>query len=107
MFSDTYWLNPYLSTFLLLEPHANLNTVKNKFAQVFMTEAAGQLKDAKMLPEQVKYGLQPITDIHLNIFEMGPLAIRGSGQLGEASMVTWNSQDLIWQMGLTLSNHTY
>jgi putative ABC transport system permease protein len=90
MFSDANWLNPYLSTFLLLDPHANLNAVKNKFAQVFMTEAAEQLKDAKMLPEQVKYGLQPITDIHLNIFEKGPLAIRGSGQLGEASIVTYS-----------------
>jgi putative ABC transport system permease protein len=90
MFSDTYWLNPYLSTFVLLDPHENLNTVKNKFAKVFMTEAADQLKGAKMLPEQVKYGLQPITDIHLNIFEKGPLAIRGSGQLGEASIVTYS-----------------
>jgi putative ABC transport system permease protein len=90
MFSDASWLNPYLSTFLLLDPHANINAVKIKFAQIFMTEAADQLKDAKMLPDQIKYGLQPITDIHLTIFEKGPLAIRGSGQLGEASIVTYS-----------------
>jgi ABC-type antimicrobial peptide transport system permease subunit len=90
MFSDGYWLNPYLSTFVLLDPQANVSRVKNKFAQIFRNEAGVQLAEAKMRPEQVKYGLQPITDIHLNIFEKGPLPIIGRGNLEEASVATYS-----------------
>ncbi len=74
MFSDNSWLNPYLSTFVLLNPKADVNSVKNKFAQIFRKEADVQLKDAGMTSGQVQFGLQPMADIHLNILEKGAKA---------------------------------
>ena len=90
MFPDNHWLNPYLSTFVLLYPQADVRSVKNKFAQIFRKEAADQLTDAKMLPEQIQYGLQPITGIHLNIFDKGSSAVIDSGDLGEGSIMTYS-----------------
>ena len=90
MFPDKYWLNSYLSTFVLLHPQADVNKVKNKFAEVFHNDAGDQLKEAKMLPEQVQYGLQPITGIHLNIFEKGPAPVIGRGNLNESSIATYS-----------------
>ncbi len=89
MFLDSYWLNPYLSTFVLLNSNADVSSVKNKFAQIFHKEAADQLKDAGMAPSQVQFGLQPISDIHLNIFEKGAKAAR-DGRLSETSVITYS-----------------
>jgi len=90
MFPDRAWLNSYLSTFVLLQPQADIKKVENKFAEIFRNEAGDQLKNENMLPSQVRYGLQPITGIHLNIFERGSNPIIGRGNLNEASSATYS-----------------
>ncbi|MFZ1527989.1 MAG: FtsX-like permease family protein [Ferruginibacter sp.] len=70
-FDDTNWLNQYLGTFVLLHPNASIQKVKEKFNAVY--DAHGKKQVGK--PEydfmngydpDIKYGLQPIQDIHLN-----------------------------------------
>ena len=68
-FNDTNWLNQYLSTFLLLHPRANPQNVEAKFPAVFQTNARDQLLAAQKQEgqqPQLRFGLQPITDLHLN-----------------------------------------
>jgi putative ABC transport system permease protein len=75
-FPDNNWLNAYLGTFVVLDPGANLNSVIQKFDAVYASHSKEQLAQTIRLygyNPQVSYGLQPITDIHLN-----PL-MRGSG----------------------------
>ncbi|MBD0288319.1 MAG: ABC transporter permease, partial [Flavisolibacter sp.] len=68
-FTDDSWLNQYLSTFVLLHPKADPQTVTKKFSAVFETKAKEQIR-AKLQAEgympRCNFGLQPITDIHLN-----------------------------------------
>jgi putative ABC transport system permease protein len=68
-FEDTNWLNTYLGTFVLLHPDADLQTITQKFNRIYSQAAKDQL--AQRLSEdapdpQISYGLQRITDIHLN-----------------------------------------
>jgi putative ABC transport system permease protein len=68
-FDDTNWLNAYLGTFVVLRPDADLQTVTRKFNRIYKLAAKEQL--AQRLREQainprISYGLQRITDIHLN-----------------------------------------
>jgi putative ABC transport system permease protein len=68
-FTDTNWLNAYLGTFVVLRPDAGLETVTQKFNRIYELAAKDQL--AQRLSEnapdpRISYGLQPITDIHLN-----------------------------------------
>jgi len=75
-FQDNNWLNAYLGTFVVLDPHADKNKVEQKFDAVYAAHAKDQLAQNIKLygyDPQVSYGLQPITDIHLN-----PL-VRSSG----------------------------
>ncbi len=68
-FQDDAWLNAYLGTFLVLDPRANLNSVVRKFNTVYASHAKEQLANKVKLygyDPQISYGLQPITDIHLN-----------------------------------------
>jgi putative ABC transport system permease protein len=90
MFRDDNWLNPYLHTFVLLNEHADLTGVKNKFSRIFLIEAANQLQNAKMQPSMIRYGLQPITDIHLNIFERGASVVKNDDQFSNASFVSYS-----------------
>jgi len=78
MFPDDAWLNSYLSTFVLLQRHADLNKIENEFARVFRDEAAAQLRSQHMKADQVQFGLQPLPDIHLNIFPNGHSPIIGA-----------------------------
>lgn len=67
--ADDNWLNAYLSTFVLLRPDASHEQVIKKFSQVFAIHARGQLAENKIayaFDPQISYGLQRITDIHLN-----------------------------------------
>ena len=69
-FNDSNWLNQYLSTFLLLHPTANTQTVEAKFLTVFQANAHEQLREAQKQEgqqPQLRFGLQPITDLHLNV----------------------------------------
>ncbi len=68
-FEDTDWHNQYLSTFVLLQSGADLNTVAAKFNKVYAAQANTQLAAWKTqygFDPQVRYGLQPVTDIHLH-----------------------------------------
>ncbi len=73
-FKDEFWLNQYLSTFILLHPTADPEKVEEKFAPVFRAKAGDQLKDqgkAYGFPTRLSFGLQPIGDIHLNASTIG------------------------------------
>ena len=68
-FNDTNWLNQYLTTFLLLHPSANPQKVEAKFPAVFQANARDQLLEAQKQEgqqPQLRFGLQPVTDLHLN-----------------------------------------
>ena len=68
-FEDTNWLNAYLGTFVVLQPGADVKSVLRKFDQVYAVHAKNQLaENAKTYGynPRISYGLQPITEIHLN-----------------------------------------
>jgi putative ABC transport system permease protein len=68
-FEDHAWLNAYLGTFVVLNPHTDINKVVKKFDAVYKAHAKEQLAENSKLygyAPQITYGLQPITDIHLN-----------------------------------------
>ncbi|CAG5075007.1 hypothetical protein DYBT9623_05541 [Dyadobacter sp. CECT 9623] len=68
-FDDTNWLNAYLGTFVVLNPQADPQSVIRKFNQIHQINAKDQLADHKKATgaeRKVSYGLQKITDIHLN-----------------------------------------
>ena len=68
-FKDEFWLNQYLTTFVLLHPLADPKKVEEKFAPVFRIKAGNQLTNpvkADGFSTQLSFGLQPIRDIHLN-----------------------------------------
>ena len=66
---DTDWLNQYLSTFVLLQPGVDPKDVERKFQSVFSEQAKEQVLEVqktKGYTPKREYGLQKITDIHLN-----------------------------------------
>ena len=68
-FEDNNWLNAYLGTFVVLDKHADINEVAKKFDAVYAMHAKEQLADNTKLygyDPQITYGLQRMTDIHLN-----------------------------------------
>lgn len=67
-FNDDDWLNPYLSTFVLLHPNTNLERLEGKFANVFTRDAEKQIRKAQIRASDIRFGLQPLADMHLNIF---------------------------------------
>ncbi|MEB2775074.1 ABC transporter permease [Algoriphagus sp. D3-2-R+10] len=67
-FKDTNWLNAYLGTFVVLQPNSDLEDVKQKFNRVFATYAKEQLSQniARYgFDSEINYGLQKITEVHL------------------------------------------
>jgi putative ABC transport system permease protein len=90
MFPDETWLNSYLSTFVLLRKGADVSKIKKEFAAVFQDEAAEQLRGAKMGAGEVIFGLQPMADVHLNIFRGGPSTVDGRASLYESSSMTYS-----------------
>ena len=64
-FDDTSWLNAYLGTFVVLRPEALPGQVIRKFNRIAGALSQTQRKDR---PEAsaITYGLQKMTDIHLN-----------------------------------------
>ena len=68
-FEDNAWLNAYLGTFVVLDAHADINNVTKKFDAVYAFHAKEQLAENLKVygyNPQISYGLQRITDIHLN-----------------------------------------
>ncbi len=90
MFADQNWLNSYLSTFVLLRSNSNIGKIETEFGKVFREAAGDQLRNSHMEPGQIQFGLQPIADIHLNIFPAGPSPVVGSGNLNESSSLTYS-----------------
>ena len=64
-FDDTSWLNAYLGTFVVLRPDADPASVIQKFNHIAGALSQTQRKER---PEAspITYGLQRMTDIHLN-----------------------------------------
>jgi putative ABC transport system permease protein len=62
------WLFLSYSTFLLLQPGANPQTVSDKMQQVYLTESAEQRAKASQhgFSSTFVWGLQPFTDMHLD-----------------------------------------
>jgi putative ABC transport system permease protein len=68
-FEDKNWLNAYLSTFVLLNPKVDRQVVIQKFNRIYSVHANTQLAEnikTYGYNPSISYGLQPITDIHLN-----------------------------------------
>ena len=68
-FADNAWLNAYLGTFVMLDPRADVNKVAQKFDAVYASHAKEQLNESIKVygyDPKISYGLQPMTDIHLN-----------------------------------------
>jgi putative ABC transport system permease protein len=68
-FTDTDWLNAYLGTFVWLRPDADPAAVNRKFNQLFALHARSQRLDRRKQGQpdpQIQYGLQRLTDVHLN-----------------------------------------
>ncbi|GAB3916206.1 ABC transporter permease [Larkinella terrae] len=67
-FDDTSWLNSYLSTFVVLHPRADVEKVVRKFGKVYAIHARDQVAENRKnygFDPAIQYGLQPMTDIHL------------------------------------------
>lgn len=69
-FTDNNWLNAHLGTFVTLRPDANKEAVLEKFNRIYDRYGRKQVPDKGFniygYDPKIKYGLQPITDIHLN-----------------------------------------
>jgi putative ABC transport system permease protein len=69
-FEDNNWLNTYLGTFVVLNPGSNIRSVIQKFNDIYKFHAKEQLGDNRYdiygFDPKITYGLQPVTDIHLN-----------------------------------------
>jgi putative ABC transport system permease protein len=67
-YSDRGWLNLNFSTFLLLQPGANAQTVSDKMQQVYLSESAEQRAQASQhgFSETFIWGLQPFNMMHLD-----------------------------------------
>ncbi len=73
-FTDVNWLNQYLGTFLLLQPAANLDAVIQKFNKVYAVHAKDQVaenKKAYNYDPKISFGLQHISEMHLNPMRTG------------------------------------
>jgi putative ABC transport system permease protein len=69
-FMDQNWLNLYLATFVVLRPDAKPKAVEQKMAKVFSTLGREQVIQAtreKGYQEQRKFGLLPLTAVHLTL----------------------------------------
>ncbi|MCC6723181.1 MAG: ABC transporter permease [Saprospiraceae bacterium] len=81
-FEDKNWLNAYLGTFILLDEKATVGATTVKFNQVFEKNATEQITAAGFDPK-ISYGLQPITDLHLNML-LGNTGWHEGGTVGES-----------------------
>ncbi len=81
-FEDHNWLNAYLGTFVVLHPDASIHAVTEKFNAIYALHGKKQINGPQYnnhgFDPEIKYGLQPITDIHLN----NGLIAEGSNESG-------------------------
>lgn len=69
-FHDNNWLNAYLGTFVVLRPDANEQAVLEKLARIYARYGREQVNDKGFniygYDPKIRYGLQRMTDVHLN-----------------------------------------
>lgn len=69
-FADYNWMNAYLGTFVLLQPGADVRDVIRRFDEVYETQGRKQATDTRYnssgIDPEIKYGLQPLSEIHFN-----------------------------------------
>ncbi len=68
-FTDDSWLNAYLGTFVEIEPGANTEKVSSLFNEIYNVRGREQLTrniQQYGFDPQIKYGLQPLSDVHLH-----------------------------------------
>lgn len=90
-FEDANWLNAYLGTFVVLNGDADKQLVAQKFNNVFAVHAKEQRAEnfkTYGYDPQISYGLQPITDIHLNA--LAPIGGNAEGGISNTSNVVYN-----------------
>jgi putative ABC transport system permease protein len=75
-FDDKNWLNSYLGTFIVLQPGADIKKVVQKFNDIYLKNAPAQIQETGHDPK-ISYGLQPITDIHLNSYTANGHSMEG------------------------------
>ncbi len=66
---DQYWLNFFLSTFVVLHPGADAKLVLSKMSRLFEEKSKEEVEKAKKefnANNTFKWGLQPLLDIHLS-----------------------------------------
>lgn len=66
---DTFWINFFLNTFVVLKPGADLQAVERKIEKIYLAEAAGDIQEmAKQydFKETIHYHLQPLLQMHLS-----------------------------------------
>ena len=67
-FNDTHWVNFYLNTFVVLAPQTDARALVPRMNAVFRRRAKDQLRELKErfdFNQQVSFGLQPFTRMHL------------------------------------------
>lgn len=67
--NDDQWMNFFLNTFVVLKGKADPQLVEKKFASVFRTEAAVQVKEMEVkygFKDKIEYQLQPLLEMHLS-----------------------------------------
>lgn len=72
-FDDRTWLNAYLGTFVVMQPNIDVKKVIQKFNSIYAAQAKEQLAEnikTYGYDPTISYGLQPMTDIHLNPLQM-------------------------------------
>jgi len=80
-FEDDNWLNGYLGTYMVLHPQADKAHVLKKFDAIYQSRAKEQLNSDRNIygyDPDIRYGLQPMTDVHFNYF----LSTSGSNEGG-------------------------
>ena len=91
-FKDTNWLNSYLGTFVVLDSHADIDEVTQKFDRVFAYNAQEQLRKSIVqygFDSEIRYGLQDIRKMHLNpMFNLGDF--NGEGGIVNSSSPTYS-----------------
>ena len=69
-FNDKSWLNDYLGTFVILNPLVDKDKMLEQFDDIYASHATVQLKSMDFTSggydPKITYGLQPMTDVHLN-----------------------------------------